>query len=359
MARTFEENMNDKKLIVKSLRVLQEVEGGAFDKISSQIEETNQTIATLQGAQTRYWDSIADDNIITVEEKRILYKEKQALDTEYSIVIQNAEKNKDYVDYTSLVEAYQNLNSYLAFIKLFENLGSNTKIDNRTEFYDAFDSYYIALNNVNQAILNKASVGDINVDKPDKITGVKAVASEKGIYVSFNQLSSEVKNNIGKYIYKLNKGDGVLFLFESQVNGFTYEFDRLVDGFPEADDIKDWEWCVSAVSVYGKENEESNIATVNVDTYGTWIPTTPKIDKATNKRQVSMTFNQPITSRMLYGEIHYGITIRKQGETTFYTPELDKDPKANVNNYKKSTTTAHFVTLLRSSVALSPLSFAS
>lgn len=343
MARTFEENMNDKKLTVKSLRVLQEVEGGAFDKISSQIEETNQTIATLQGAQNRYWDSIADDNIITVEEKRILYKEKQSLDTEYSIVIQNAEKNKDYVDYTSLVEAYQNLNSYLAFIKVFENLGSNTKIDNRTEFYDAFDSYYIALNNVNQAILNKASVGDLNVGNPDKITGLKAVASEKGIYVSFNQLSSEVKNNIGKYIYKLNKGDGVIYLFESQINGFTYEFDRLVDGFPEADDIKDWEWCVSAVSVYGKENEESNIATVNVDTYGTWIPTTPKIDKATNKRQVSMTFSQPITSRILYGEIQYGITIRKQGETTFYTPELDKDPKENVNNYKKSTTTSHFV----------------
>lgn len=344
MARTFEENMNDKKLTVKSLRVLQEVEGGAFDKISSQIEETNQTIATLQGAQNRYWDSIADDNIITVEEKRILYKEKQTLDTEYSIVIQNAEKNKDYVDYSSLTEAYQNLNSYLAFIKVFENLGSNTKIDNRTEFYDAFDSYYIALNNVNQAILNKASVGDINVDKPDKITGVKAVASENGIYISFKQLSSEVKNNIGKYIYKLNKGDGVIYLFESQINGFTYEFDRLVDGFPEADDIKDWEWCVSAVSVYGKENEESNIATVNVDTYGTWIPTTPKIDKATNKRQVSMTFSQPITSRILYGEIQYGITIRKQGETTFYTPELDKDPKENVNNYKKSTTTSHFVT---------------
>ena len=344
MARTFEENMNDKKLTVKSLRVLQEVEGGAFDKISSQIEETNQTIATLQGAQNRYWDSIADDNIITVEEKRILYKEKQSLDTEYSIVIQNAEKNKDYVDYTSLVEAYQNLNSYLAFIKVFENLGSNTKIDNRTEFYDAFDSYYIALNNVNQAILNKASVGDLNVGNPDKITGLKAVASEKGIYVSFNQLSSEVKNNIGKYIYKLNKGDGVLYLFKSQINGFTYEFDRLVDGFPEAEDIKDWEWTVSAVSVYGKENEESNIATVNVDTYGTWIPTTPKIDKATNKRQVSMTFSQPITSRILYGEIQYGITIRKQGETTFYTPELDKDPKENVNNYKKSSTNSHFVT---------------
>lgn len=343
MARTFEENMNDKKLTVKSLRVLQEVEGGAFDKISSQIEETNQTIATLQGAQNRYWDSIADDNIITVEEKRILYKEKQSLDTEYSIVIQNAEKNKDYVDYSSLTEAYQNLNSYLAFIKLFENLSSNTKIDNRTEFYDAFDSYYIALNNVNQAILNKASVGDLNVGNPDKITGLKAVASEKGIYVSFKQLSSEVKNNIGKYIYKLNKGDGVIYLFESQTNGFTYEFDRLVDGFPEAEDIKDWEWTVSAFSVYGKENEESNIATVTVDTYGTWIPTTPKIDKATNKRQVSMTFSQPITSRILYGEIQYGITIRKQGETTFYTPELDKDPKENVNNYKKSTTTSHFV----------------
>lgn len=348
MARTFEENMNDKKLTVKSLRVLQEVEGGAFDKISSQIEETNQTIATLQGAQNRYWDSIADDNIITSEEKRILYKEKQTLDTEYSIVIQNAEKNKDYVDYSSLTEAYQNLNSYLAFIKLFENLSSNTKIDNRTEFYDAFDSYYIALNNVNQAILNKASVGDLNVGNPDKITGLKAVASEKGIFVSFNQLSSEVKNNIGKYIYKLNKGDGVLYLFESQINGFTYEFDRLVDGFPEAEDIKDWEWTVSAVSVYGKENEESNIATVNVDTYGTWIPNKDDINiiLSSNKRQITFSFNRTVTNKILYGQIQYGLLVQRidiDGEN-FYTPALDKNPALSEENYKQETTEPLYVT---------------
>lgn len=348
MARTFEENMNDKKLTVKSLRVLQEVEGGAFDKISSQIEETNRTIATLQGVQNRYWDSIADDNIITVEEKRILYKEKQSLDTEYSIVIQNAEKNKDYVDYSSLTEAYQNLNSYLAFIKVFENLGSNTKIDNRTEFYDAFDSYYIALNNVNQAILNKASVGDLNVGNPDKITGLKAVASENGIYVSFNQLSSEVKNNIGKYIYKLNKGDGVIYLFESQINGFTYEFDRLVDGFPEADDIKDWEWCVSAVSVYGKENEESNIATVNVDTYGTWIPKKEDIDiiLSSNKRQITFSFNRIVTNKILYGQIQFGLLVQRidiDGEN-FYTPALDKNPILSEENYKQETSEPLYVT---------------
>lgn len=348
MARTFEENMNDKKLTVKSLRVLQEVEGGAFDKISSQIEETNQTIATLQGAQNRYWDSIADDNIITAEEKRILYKEKQTLDTEYSIVIQNAEKNKDYVDYSSLTEAYQNLNSYLAFIKLFENLGSNTKIDNRTEFYDAFDRYYIALNNVNQSILNKASVGDLNVENPDKITGLKAVAIEKGIYVSFNQLSSEVKNNIGKYIYKLNKGDGVLYLFESQINGFTYEFDRLVDGFPEADDIKDWEWTVSAVSVYGKENEESNIATVNVDTYGTWIPNKDDINiiLSSNKRQITFSFNRTVTNKILYGQIQYGLLVQRidiDGDN-FYTPALDKNPALSEENYKQETSEPLYVT---------------
>lgn len=344
MARTFEENMNDKRLTVKSLRVLQDVEGSVFEKISAEIEETNQSIASLQGVQDRYWASIADDNIISIEEKRALYKEKQTLDTEYSIVIQNAEKNKDYVDYSGLITAYDNLNKYLAFIKVFESMSTNTKIDNRAEFYDAFDNYYIALNNVNQSILNKTSIGDLNVDNPDKITGLKAVARENDIYVSFNALETSIKNSIQKYIYKLNKGDGVWLLFETQVNGFSYEFNRLIDGFPEAEELAKWEWCVSAVSVYGKENKESNITTVNVDNYGTWIPTTPKIDKATNKRQVSMTFSQPITSRILYGEIQYGITIRKQGETTFYTPELDKDPRENVNNYKKSTTTSHFVT---------------
>lgn len=346
MARTFEENMNDKRLTVKSLRVLQDVEGSAFEQISAEIEKTNQSIASLQGVQDRYWDSIADDNIISIEEKRALYKEKQTLDTEYSIVIQNAEKNKDYVDYSGLITAYDNLNKYLAFIKVFERMSTNTKIDNRAEFYDAFDNYYIALNNVNQSILNKTSIGDLNVDNPDKITGLKAVARENDIYVSFNALETSIKNSIQKYIYKLNKGDGVWFLFETQVNGFSYEFNRLIDGFPEAEEIAKWEWCVSAVSVYGKENEESNITTVNVDNYGTWIPQKPEIVTTTQKRFISFAFNQPITSKEVYGQLRYGVTVQRTDldNDVFYTPATDKVPTQSELNYKNDTTDPVFVT---------------
>lgn len=348
MARTFEENMNDKRLTVKSLRVLQDVEGSAFDQISEEIEKTNQSIASLQGVQDRYWASIADDNIISIEEKRALYKEKQTLDTEYSIVIQNAEKNKDYVDYSGLITAYDNLNKYLAFIKVFESMSTNTKIDNRAEFYDAFDNYYIALNNVNQSILNKTSIGDLNVDNPDKITGLKAIARENDIYVSFNALETSIKNSIQKYIYKLNKGDGVWLLFETQVNGFSYEFNRLIDGFPEAEELAKWEWCVSAVSVYGKENEESNITTVNVDNYGTWMPNKDDINiiVSSNKRQISFSFNRIVTSKILYGQIQFGLLVQRidiDGEN-FYTPALDKNPTLSEENYKLDSKKPLYVT---------------
>lgn len=180
------------------------------------------------------------------------------------------------------------------------------------------------------------------IQSPDAPEFVTAYAEENGIRISCSTKEG-IKNSISKYIFEINKGS-VWIQKTSQSSEFLYNFDRNSDGYPEGTDLSKWKIRAKVESVYGKESDYSSEIFVNVDTYGTWIPTTPKIDKATNKRQVSMTFSQPITSRILYGEIQYGITIRKQGETTFYTPELDKDPKENVNNYKKSSTNSHFVT---------------
>ena len=346
MANTFGENMADKKLTVKSLRVLQDVDSPSINSIKSELAQTNQTIASLQGVQEKYWNSIADDNIITPEEKRTLYKEKQTLDTEYSIVIKNAENMTDYVDYEPLIEAYNNLNSYLAMIKVFESMSSNTKIDDRSEFYSVYDAYYQALNNVNQAILGHTTVGEIIVDNPDMITGLKAVASEEYIYVSFNPLDASIKNNIQRYVYSLNKGDGVWFNFNSQQNGFYYYFDRIIDGFPESDILANWEWKVQAVSVYGKESEESRSVNTNIDTYGTWIPQQPEIITTEQKRFISFSFSQKLSSKEVYGQIRYGLTIQnplKDGEE-FFTPALDKIPTESEDNYKLDTTDSVFVT---------------
>lgn len=346
MANTFGENMADKKLTVKSLRVLQDVDSPSINSIKSELAQTNQTIASLQGVQEKYWNSIADDNIITPEEKRTLYKEKQTLDTEYSIVIKNAENMTDYVDYEPLIEAYNNLNSYLAMIKVFESMSSNTKIDDRSEFYSVYDAYYQALNNVNQAILGHTTVGEIIVDNPDMITGLKAVASEEYIYVSFNPLDANIKNNIQRYVYSLNKGDGVWFNFNSQQNGFYYYFDRIIDGFPESDVLENWEWKVQAVSVYGKESEESRSVNTNIDTYGTWIPEQPEIITTEQKRFISFSFSQKLSSKEVYGQLRYGLTIQnplKDGEV-FYTPALDKIPTENEDNYKLDTNDSVFVT---------------
>ena len=346
MANIFGENMADKKLTVKSLRVLQDVDSPSINSIKSELAQTNQTIASLQGVQEKYWNSIADDNIITPEEKRTLYKEKQTLDTEYSIVIKNAENMTDYVDYEPLIEAYNNLNSYLAMIKVFETMSSNTKIDDRSEFYSVYDAYYQALNNVNQAILGHTTVGEIIVDNPDMITGLKAVASEEYIYVSFNPLDANIKNNIQRYVYSLNKGDGVWFNFNSQQNGFYYYFDRIIDGFPESDVLGNWEWKVQAISVYGKESEESRSVNTNIDTYGTWIPQQPEIITTEQKRFISFSFSQKLSSKEVYGQLRYGLTIQKPliDSDFFYTPALDKIPTESETNYKLETTDPVFVT---------------
>lgn len=346
MANTFGENMADKKLTVKSLRVLQEVDSPSINRIKSELAQTNQAIASIQGVQDKYWNSIADDNIITPEEKRTLYKEKQTLDTEYSIVIKNAENMTDYVDFEPLIEAYNNLNSYLAMIKVFESMSSNTKIDDRTEFYNVYDAYYLALNNVNQTILGHTSIGEIIVDNPDMITGLKAVASEDYIYVSFNPLEASLKNNIQRYVYSLNKGDGVWFIYTSQQNGFYYYFDRIIDGFPESDILANWEWKVQAISVYGKEGEESRSVNTNIDTYGTWIPQQPEIITTEQKRFISFSFSQKLSSKEVYGQLRYGLTIQNPflDNDNFYTPALDKIPTESETNYKLDTTEPVFVT---------------
>lgn len=191
-------------------------------------------------------------------------------------------------------------------------------------------------------VFDKLLSEDPTIENPDAPEFLTAFAEENGIKISCSTKTG-IKNSISKYIFEINKGS-VWIQKTSESSEFFYVFDRNSDGYPEGTDLSKWKIRAKVESVYGKESDYSSEIFVNVDTYGTWIPITPKIDKATNKRQVSMTFSQPITSRILYGEIQYGITIRKQGETTFYTPELDKDPKENVNNYKKSSINSHFVT---------------
>lgn len=206
---------------------------------------------------------------------------------------------------------------------------------------DVNSGEWSAPNPTGSFVFDKILSEEPTIENPDAPEFLTAFAEENGIKISCSTKTG-IKNSISKYIFEINKGS-VWIQKTSESSEFFYNFDRNSDGYPEGTDLSQWKIRAKVESVYGKESDYSSEIFVTVDTYGTWIPTTPKIDKATNKRQVSMTFSQPITSRILYGEIQYGITIRKQGETTFYTPELDKDPKENVNNYKKSTTTSHFV----------------
>ena len=53
-----------------------------------------------------------------------------------------------------------------------------------------------------------------------------------------------------------------------------------------------------------------------------------------------MTFKQPLRAdqKELYGELNYGVLIKKPEDSEFYTPATDLDPTASEDNYKESAT---------------------
>ena len=152
--KTYENNMADQALVVKSLRVLENVDGGAFKEIKQNVEAVKKQTNVLSRQQEEYWKTLSNDGVITPIEKQTLLRESRNIDRSFAAITQQAATLgiasailEDYVD------TYDDIHSYLfTTLKLFDDMTSETQIDDRDTFNSYFSSYYFSENFVLLAI---------------------------------------------------------------------------------------------------------------------------------------------------------------------------------------------------------------
>lgn len=152
--KTYERNMADTALVVKSLTVLDKIDGGGIKEIRNSVESVKRQTAAQAKQQEQYWKSLSDDGVITVIEKQTLYRETQNIARSYSAITQQAASLQItaalLADYNA---TYNALHNYLyTTLKVFDDMSSETVIDDRNTFNTYFSNYYFEENFVLIAI---------------------------------------------------------------------------------------------------------------------------------------------------------------------------------------------------------------
>ena len=154
MGRTYEKNMADTALVVKSLKVLEKIDGGGIKEIKDTVESVKRQTTAQSKQQEEYWKTLSDDGVITVIEKQTLYRETQNIARSYAAVTQQAQSlgmpSSLVADY---IATYNVLHTYLySTLKIFDDMSVETRIDNRDTFNAYFSNYYFSENFVLIAI---------------------------------------------------------------------------------------------------------------------------------------------------------------------------------------------------------------
>lgn len=152
--KTYERNMADTALVVKSLTVLDKIDGGGLKEIRNSVESVKRQTAAQAKQQEQYWKSLSDDGVISVIEKQTLYRETQNIARSYSAITQQAASLQItaalLADYNA---TYNALHNYLyTTLKVFDDMSSETVIDDRNTFNTYFSNYYFEENFVLIAI---------------------------------------------------------------------------------------------------------------------------------------------------------------------------------------------------------------
>lgn len=197
---------------------------------------------------------------------------------------------------------------------------------------------YATKRDVAEAIDNLES-GNVPVGKPDIPTLVAAVAGKDGLTLSCVQNGDGIRNTLRAIVFTIDKGDGTTATITANGKTGVYTFDREVDGYPEAGDFSEWSVTARAVSIYGKESDESEAALINVSKYGTWTLSAPVITKRESNRTITLYFQQPTRSdgKERYGNIQHRVQIKRittPADSGYFKPATAANPYTSEENYK-------------------------
>ena len=144
--KSYQNNMADQDLVVHSLKVLTEIDGGGIKEIRRGVDAVKQQSLEGLRKQEAYWEQLSDDGVITVIEKQSLRREMENIArSEAAITYQatslgyQSELLQDYID------TYNDLHDYIyTTLHLFDDMTVNTAIDDRDTFNQMFSNYYYA-----------------------------------------------------------------------------------------------------------------------------------------------------------------------------------------------------------------------
>ncbi|MBR5619006.1 MAG: fibronectin type III domain-containing protein, partial [Clostridia bacterium] len=97
------------------------------------------------------------------------------------------------------------------------------------------------------------------IDNPDNVTGVTAIARQNEIVIQWNLNADDgLHNSIANYIVQVSKDSGNTWNTGNQVTGnstsYIFNRDTNADGFPERETFATWRVRVTAVNIYGKNS---------------------------------------------------------------------------------------------------------
>jgi hypothetical protein len=152
--KTYEMNLADKSVTVRNLKVLDRIEGGGIREIRNSVEAVKQNTRAMVKQQEEYWKNLSDDGVISAVEKQGLLREMENIHQSYAAVTQQATSfgytNPIMQDYAN---TYNALHSYLYdTLKLFDDMTSDTPVDDRDYFNTLFSNYFFLENFILLAI---------------------------------------------------------------------------------------------------------------------------------------------------------------------------------------------------------------
>ena len=122
-------------------------------------------------------------------------------------------------------------------------------------------------------------------------------------------------NNVDHIVYEIKRPDGSTAVINGSYST-EYFFNRVLDGYPEKDDLRNWQVRAKSVSIYldqydhNIESEWSsyvNISNSSLAAYGTWIPPIPTIiGFKAHEDGINAEWSCDLTG--VYGTVHYDVT---------------------------------------------------
>ena len=195
---------------------------------------------------------------------------------------------------------------------------------------------YVRQGELEEQLSKLNTTGSAVAAYPDEPT-VTAMASMEGLSMYMTAGGDGLKNVPKTVTWVITRPDGSRSVVEGDASA-GYAFDRELDGYPEADDLKKYRVMGKLTNIYSRTASSKDVS-VDVSGYGTWIPLAAELTaQRITGRTATLSFGQR-PGRYLYGETRYKIEIRKHGERDWYKPDLTRDPYGSEDAYKAEPST--------------------